>query len=95
MKLAFRIAVVFGIILFFLSQVLLRYNSLSLMTDLDQTIIDLSKNLSTHKQVELLITTSKEYGALQWQYDHSKYYIWGSLFSLIGYIYYLVRRGKK
>ena len=93
MKVLCKILIGIGIMLFFLSQLLLRINTSLLMSDLDEVIKDIStRNLSTPKEVHLLVETSKEYGVYQGLYDQSIYYIIGSGIILILYIIYLVKK---
>lgn len=95
MKYFFRVIVIVGIVLFLISQLFLQYNTISLMRDLDETMHLLSRDLSNSKEVKALIETAKEYGALQWQYDNSRYYIWASIIILILYVFYIYRKRKE
>jgi MFS superfamily sulfate permease-like transporter len=73
-------------IVFVLCQILIRYNTSLLLTDLEDGIWLTSQHLPHSKDVQILIETAKEYGRYKDAYDSSIYYIFGALIVLVLFI---------
>lgn len=65
---------------------LMFWNTSLLMTDLDVTIWNAKRNISSPQYVQILTETAKEYGGYKNAHDNSIYYMSGAFILLIIYV---------
>jgi hypothetical protein len=81
-----RIIFIVGVVVFILFQILIRYNTSLLMTDLNEGIWHSEQRLPHSKDVQILTETAKEFGSYKNAYDNSFYYMLGAVILLILFI---------
>lgn len=81
-----RVIFIVGMVVFILCQILIRYNTSLLMTDLGDGIWLTTQHIPHSKDVQILTETAKEYGQYKYAYDVSIYYMLGACIILVLFI---------